>query len=440
MYLLHARNLATGQPYEATGYVFNPREPHIGPPNYPPLLPAILAPVYRVSGLNLTPMKALLAIVFASSLLFLYLLLPVELPPAWRLALIAVVGFNPSYWMARDDVQSEFLFLLCVYAALYGTARWLGGTETPPLWMAPLFAVLLALPYSARTLGLAVLPVPVLYDLLRVRKVRLFPLLACGIAFGACLGVAAAFHTSGGFSGLFDFHPAWLLAQAIENARRVRSFWANGFSDLFSYAALSLSYVLAIYGIWRYWRKAWGPPEIFAAAYLAVVLPYQVTVYRYLMPLIPFYLAYAFLGVRDFRRRIVVTAGVAVVLVTYASAYATAPWGPIREGVNDPEFVALANAVKQQTVSGDLVIFRKPRVLALLTERRAAVYPTMDDGEGVWSYMRSVKAAYVVKSGIDHPEFEVDEKGLAECLKQHRSEVTEVYSNQGFKLYRLDFQ
>jgi len=41
MYCLHARNLAEGRAYAATGYIYNPSYPQVGPPTYPPIAPLL---------------------------------------------------------------------------------------------------------------------------------------------------------------------------------------------------------------------------------------------------------------------------------------------------------------------------------------------------------------------------------------------------------------
>jgi len=57
MYIHHAQNIAQGRPYADTGYVYNPAVPVYGPRMYPPVFPLLLAPLYKVFGLSLIPMK-----------------------------------------------------------------------------------------------------------------------------------------------------------------------------------------------------------------------------------------------------------------------------------------------------------------------------------------------------------------------------------------------
>src|SRR5438876_9591837 len=68
-YIHHARNLATGVPYAATGYIYNPYNPTTGPRTYPPGLPLLLAPVVKLTALELRPLTILIVGRFAGVLL-----------------------------------------------------------------------------------------------------------------------------------------------------------------------------------------------------------------------------------------------------------------------------------------------------------------------------------------------------------------------------------
>src|SRR6266404_7192237 len=72
LYIHHAKNIAYAHSYADTGYVYNPHYPVLGPKAYPPLFPLLLAPVYRVMGLNLTSMKVLNILFFLMALCFIY--------------------------------------------------------------------------------------------------------------------------------------------------------------------------------------------------------------------------------------------------------------------------------------------------------------------------------------------------------------------------------
>lgn len=113
MYILHARNIAEGQAYADTGYIFNPDNP-IAPRSYP----LLLAPIYRLFGLNLEAMKVEIVLFFIAWLYIIFRVLEKELLFRERLALITLLGLNPYLWSFKDNILSEIPFVFFLYLAL----------------------------------------------------------------------------------------------------------------------------------------------------------------------------------------------------------------------------------------------------------------------------------------------------------------------------------
>lgn len=103
------------------------------------------------------------------------------------------------------------------------------------------------------------------------------------------------------------------------------------------------------------------------------------------------------------------------------------------EGARTPEFIALCEQVKQNTSPNDLLVFWNPRVLALLTERRSTIY-ALGPAEKVWDNLRRMGASYLVLTSLP----ETDEANFAVAIQQHKAELTQVYANATFTLYRLN--
>ena len=91
-YIRHAQNIARGEPYAETGYIYNPQNPDIGPRLYPPGFPVLLTPVVAAFGLDLRPMKILVLAFFIGSLLALAPLFRSLLPTSYVAALVLLVG------------------------------------------------------------------------------------------------------------------------------------------------------------------------------------------------------------------------------------------------------------------------------------------------------------------------------------------------------------
>jgi hypothetical protein len=110
MYVHHAKNIVEGRPYTATGYLFHPSI-SVSPRMYPPVFPLFLAPVIRLFGLNLLAMKIEQVIFFVLVLAVVSLYWRRDLGPECTLALVAILGFSPHFWAAKDNVLSDLLFL-----------------------------------------------------------------------------------------------------------------------------------------------------------------------------------------------------------------------------------------------------------------------------------------------------------------------------------------
>jgi 4-amino-4-deoxy-L-arabinose transferase-like glycosyltransferase len=123
MYIHHAQNLARGEPYADTGYIYNPQNPAIGPRVYPPGFPLLLAPVVRMFGLDLRPMKILVIGFFVGSLLLTAALFRSVLPAPYVTALVLVVGLNPFFWEFKDHVLSDLPFLFFVLLSFICSRR-----------------------------------------------------------------------------------------------------------------------------------------------------------------------------------------------------------------------------------------------------------------------------------------------------------------------------
>jgi 4-amino-4-deoxy-L-arabinose transferase-like glycosyltransferase len=132
MYIHHAQNIVDGRPYAQTGYLFTTTAP-VSPRIYPPVFPLLLAPVVRLFGLNLIPMKFEQVLFFVLALAVICLYWQRDLGREYSLALAAILGFSPHFWAAKDNVLSDLPFLLFFYvaAALMQRAPRDGPTQWP---------------------------------------------------------------------------------------------------------------------------------------------------------------------------------------------------------------------------------------------------------------------------------------------------------------------
>lgn len=444
MYVLHARNLATGQPYTATGYVYNPQEPHVGPPAYPPGFPLLLAPVYKIFGMNFTAFKVVEVISWLLYLLVVYELLEDYLPAPWRMIVIALLGFNPVMWDAKDSVVSDipglFFAALAIYGAKHAYSRYAEQRSVVASSLA--LGVLLFVTCETRNLAMVLLIALPVYEVLRWRRLTLVSVLSVGLCAALLLGQRLIVDTTG--PSLFRLEPVWFLQNTLNYVKFARTFWLNGFSNAFSYLVYGVSCLLTGWGVYKYGRRTAGLFDIYALLTVGLIVAYSVTNYRYLLPAFPLYLAYMLLGLRNLAAgmhpvaaKTAYAAAALATVVTFAGAYSRYDWSEIREGIGDPEFMQVADFIKESVPPGDLVVFLKPRLLALETGHPGTTYPNHATAEQLEQYLRNAHARYVVDTNLTAPGFEPDHEVMTPYLERPGAPVERIYANPHYAVYRL---
>ena len=440
MYIHHAKNLAEGRLYGDTGYIVNPSAPLYAPPVYPPVFPLMLVPIYRARGLDLTAMKLVNVLCFVLSLATIALLFRDELSPTSRWLLIATLGFNPYFWVIKDQVLADLPFLLFVCAALLLMRRRAAHQATSPshaVWRGVLLGFVIYLAYGTRTVGLVLLPCLVLQDLIGARRVRRESVVAL-VAFAIPAVLQHVYLPSGGsYYSLISLAPSVVARQAVRYADSLRLLWLNGHSALLLHAVIAATALLAVAGLVGRLRSQVTVLEIFVLLYpLPVVTYLGAGGVRYLIPLVPFYLFYALWAVdrlgrsRPLAARAVLVAWLAMIGLSYGLRYPGMHYGSLREGIGVPATVELFDYIRTQTPASAVFVFRKPRALSLFGERAATIYHEARSDDELWDFLTRIHATHLVVGRLE-PAYWKD----FVARKQPALEV--AFANAGFTVYRV---
>ncbi len=446
MYLLHARNLVHGLPYGETGYIHNPAA-RVGPPTYPPVCPALLAPVYKLFGLDFKAMKAMMILCFLASLFAMSLVFRGRLADPYLITVIALIGFHPSVWDATDRVGSDLPFVLFTFVSL---ALIRAAYAAAPSWghqvgYGLLVGIFMYLAYGARGLGLVLLPSLLLYHVWYASRLTGFtPFLVVAVAV---------------FSILVPLQHRYLHSE-FQRWRRVRIAPPSLYRQL-------LRYVLASYGLWYagwprllhrglivclagcagfgYWVTVWRgvtATDLFPLLYLASIMawPVQYEMRRFLIPVLPFFVYYAGAGVAAIGLLTTEAAGTAIgvgfaatLLAWYVTRYAVADYGPASMSITSPAALALYQYVKRETNKKDVFVFFDPRILVLFTNRRTSGYhEEAEDGE-MWRYFKEIGATYIGVGPADKEWFPF----FLRFVDRYDRYMLAVYRNTEFVLYRI---
>ena len=449
MYIRHAQNIARGEPYAETGYIYNPQNPAIGPRVYPPGFPLLLAPVVGIYGLDLRPMKILIIGFFVGSLLVMGFLFRDDLPTRYMTVLVLVAGLNPFFWEFKDQILSDIPFLFFALSSLH-LFRLAGSPVALPrrrTTLALLAGTAAYVSYATRALAIALIPSFIAYELCRHRRITSNAAVACA----ALAALAALQH-------LFWLHDASYfnvlsnpVIAAQQNApaylRSLSDLWENGHSSAVRKAAFLGGGFLAAFGYVTSLRTSVTVFHLFPPLYLAPVLlwpAFQGT--RLMIPLVPFYFYYCLLGAsridgaaerRWGRKNAVLGMFLAVALISYAGRYSTLEFGPLPHGIEKRESRELVEFVKARTGPEDVLVFSRPRALALLTRRRVSGGYSPADPCQLWQYVSRIGASYVI-TGHERDPFNADATDLRGFVSRFPNSFRPVMANEDVAVYRIE--
>jgi hypothetical protein len=181
--------------------------------------------------------------------------------------------------------------------------------------------------------------------------------------------------------------------------------------------------------------------EVFAATYTGAILLWTAEFdTRFLIPVLPLWLYYVISYVRLIAaKHLALNARLAPLLLlplfiaSYASAYTGKDFGPIRQGVGDPRFLQACAYIKTHTAPGAVIVFAKPRLLALMTDRRAAAYHQPATDSELRSYFSNISAEYILFS----TELTSDVVYMRGFIERQGPKVNLLFDNGAFALYRI---
>ena len=107
----------------------------------------------------------------------------------------------------------------------------------------------------------------------------------------------------------------------------------------------------------------------------------------------------------------------------------------ISYGVGKKETKEMFKFVRQNTPQDSVIIFRKPRPLALMTGRKASTFHRADTPEDLLAYFEQIGANYIIepKESARVPQWEYMQDWIAHYVER----LEPVFENADFRVYRL---
>jgi len=462
-YILHAKSIAEGRSYSDTGYIVNPLYSKISPKVTYPVLPVVLAPVYKAFGLNVTALKMVVLPFFLGLLFVLFRTYRDRLPFPYVLALVVFIGLSPLFWEFKDYILSDLPFLFFIYATLYAIQRYHDASHRHwsfNLAYAVLVGFLIYVCYGTRPIGGLLIPVLIAYDVLSRKRLSRFAITTSVIAGSLIIVQGVALPTVGNsYIGWIYEHMREDVSQLVWSNLLLYAFglsvpWENGYSRVIKYGISIVMIILAAVGFRKRIADGVMIHEVFFICYVLILLIIPGHELRYLFPIIPLYVLYGLIGAKQISSSVslrslrYVPIFVAIVVVlSYAAKFTKVNYGPIPEGVGRVESQELFRYIKEHTEPTDIVVFRKPRALALFTGRRVSIYPEPTDNpsswdQTAWDYFHDIDARYLVVAVPRHAQGlkELREiEWVRQFVERCRDRCKEVFANADFGVYELRY-
>ena len=448
MYIMNAKNIVQFEPYSQTGYIYNEDLAIYGPPAYPPVFPLMLSPFVALWGVNLKLLKLIGIFCFVGFLFFFSKeIIPEELSLYSKVLLIIVIGFYPFYFLLSESILSDFPFLFFSFIALnlINSLSHLQTNKFKSLFDFSLVGIFIYLAYGTRSIGIVLIPVVVIYVLLKTRK---FPLgLLISVIFPILLIIIQNLiipQTGKYFdqipNSFFDtlstiFESTIYYISLFIGIFQFNNFYLQGLV----FIILSEGFVI---GLIMHLKRGFSSYDLFFIFYIAILLvwpSYQFL--RFLVPVIPLYFLFIIEGF-DFIVKKVNNSVIKIILpliflgfisINYIQTYMNIFPRPI-SAIERAETQELFQFIKSKTNEEDVILFFKPRVLALFTNRKSLAMKFPDPNGDALGKMNGFGVDYVILNKNHSIEYQPE---LKHFINNHPLNFNLLFENYEFNIYKV---
>ncbi|HLO15592.1 MAG TPA: hypothetical protein VK206_12230 [Anaerolineales bacterium] len=417
---------------------------YLGPLAYPWGYPLILAPAYAWKGISPLALKIPALFFYMGFLVCLYFLVKDRLTQSESLLLVALFAFNPLLLQFLDQILSDIPFLffstLCLLLMTRESKR--GILHYVLIGASIFFTAFL------RATGILLLGCFLIIEFFRLLNNRKDRTTAIGIiqsSFIVCFVFAFFWALNvllfpGGGQSYFSQY----AGTSFETIKGFVVAYFNAFGSFFGETTVwkLLYYLVVIFfllGAW-YRRRQETLFLLFFALWMIVHVTYPYWQGpRYIFPLLPIFIYFAFQGMKFAINRMpkeyhligqrvfygfwFLIAGI-FLFTSSANAYINLQNGRAINGPFDPYSMEVYDYIKQKTPPDSVVIFFKPRVMVMMTDHRTIMSTECD---------RMFKGDYLVLSRKVGENQQITPENIDAC----NLPLNQVLKNSRFIVYQI---
>ena len=455
-YILQAKSIVEANPegfIKANSFTILQSYATIGPIAYPWGYPLLLAPVYLAFGANIFTLKLVAVFFYEAFIALLYWAYVRKNPSLWMWFYLGLFAFNPVMLMAGNEILSDLPFLFFSTLAIVLIDRLYrlneGQFSAQEWYLGFLIGLCIAIASLMRTNGLLLLLALVAAQLFRfwqlptqfkwALKIPLLRTLMPYALFFILTYLAGRYFPQGGESHLSELRGI-SLSQTWGTLKYNLGLLGGFFLPPWGFALYCLSIPLFILGVFI---KARQHLPLFIYALLTLILysiwPFRQGI-RFLYPLLPLYFVFVVWGIIKvaettknwpnwkWTTAVLYLGFFGINIQFFVTSYFLAIGnislqGPVLTGPFSLPAKEMYTFLKQETQASDVIVFRKPRAMRLMTDRSSLV----------------LKDAKALKPGqylvLDD---EGESKVLLEALRKGAVTGEKIFQNTQFEVYRIN--
>ncbi len=421
----------------------------VGPVAYPWGYPLLLTPILAFMGISTLSMKLLNTFLYFAFLLILFLLFRKRLHRLDAFLLLALFAFNPVFIQAEDHILADLAFLFFSTSALF----LMDGLNSPTTQDKTIRRILVGgaifTAFLTRTNGLLLLPSLLVYEIFFLVERRqsfksfkeyILPLLLPALAFVVLWGFSMLFLPDGQASHLahyenFRFSQLW--EYLIFYMKLGESFFAEIPAAQILYPVFGIFFIIGV-------TLKFKENLLFLLYFFSTLLAYlswpHLQGIRFLFPILPIFVYIAAQGFREaisrfsnnaakywiiLYRGVLVYTSVSMFFVAGQNISTNLSDGRLIHGPFDEVSIEMFEYIKKVTPEDSRIIFFKPRVMRLMTDRDAIL---------VLECENLSKGDYVVINKKWEDMGQIAPEEITTCPVP----LTELFKNRRFILYEID--
>jgi hypothetical protein len=419
----------------------------MGPAAYPWGFPLMLAPVYALIGLSPLALKLPGVIMYLGFLLSFFFLTRRRFTPIESLLAVSLFAFNPGLLLFLDNIISDIPFLCLSTLAIFLADKYSHETNSKRrLALTALTGAAIFAAFFVRTQGLILLGSVLLFQGIRflgrreARRQIVIDSVVMTLVFAALWSISKLIFPGGQSSYLAlyeDFRMSTLTGNLVSYSRLFSEFFAPLPGQAFFFGVFVILFFIGL--IVRFKEDLLF--VLYAFLYLLVVWTWpDWQGYRFLFPVLPFFIYFAIQGIRATIARAATDqnnllqkgayAYISLIIAFFAfyagwNGLANLRAGREINGPFDPFSIETYSFIKDNTPSDSVIIFFKPRAMRLMADRDAlAITECERIPEG--DYLALSKK---VGENLQIPPEQIDTCNLP---------LDKVFENRRFVVYRLE--